>query len=222
MRPLTVVWVYFAGNDLVKPRASPRRSDLSRELRSPLLRPYLENASYSQNLRTNAALVDADLKAGLAPILRARREVPWALALFRQAGHVALSQGLVLYALDLLNTQRAADEAPTTTGPPEEKNLMAVFGNIMGSVREAAERDGFNVIFVMLPDKSSCVDNIVPDLNPAVRQLALDLRFRLVDPFEHFGGDRCRASLFATAGPHLTPAGNKAVAEALLAELADR
>ena len=219
LRPRTLVWVYFAGNDLGQPWASPRQPDLARELKSPLLRPYLDDATFSQNLRARATTVDTNLKEALSRETVAQRELPAPLAGFRQAGHVATSQGLVLYALDLLTGERTSTPVNPAVTPGETENLLAVFDAIMHQVRDAADRDDFKVVFVLLPDKVSCRKQKPHELDPAVKHIASNLRFEIVDLFDDFGADQCRAQLFAKGGPHLTAEGNKVVAQALEAVL---
>lgn len=219
MRPRTVVWVYFAGNDLAQPWSSPRRPDLARELRSPLLRSYLKDGNFSQQLGTHIAVVDASLKAILDPLIRARRELPSPLDLFRQVGHVAISQGLALYTLDLITGGRPKAMSATTIGRGETDSLLTTFDNIMRRVRGMADDEHFDVIFVLLPDKASCTTHRPHELDPEVRRIALDLHFRIVDLFQSFGGQECDEGLFAAGGPHLTSAGNKVVAAALVAAL---
>jgi hypothetical protein len=203
VRPRTVVWCHFSGNDLF---------DLRRERRSAILARYLEPA-FAQGLLDRQPEVDEALQhfsqRFMMPLLerRARPRVEWR-RLFT-LGTVRSWAGLAF-----------AD--PYRLVPTEEE--YALFARILREARRTTESWGGRLVFAYLPAWNDPPRQMgEPEylrLKAAVgtrtRSLVRGLGITVIDVEERFAREPDPLALYACPGCHYGPHGYEVAAETIL------
>lgn len=206
LRPRTVVWCYFSGNDLL---------DLRRERTHPLLAAYLA-PGHAQGLaarqpaldRALTEFVDGSLLPRLRLLTRRRLDFRRALAL----REVRTRAGLAL-----------AD--PYALVPTEEE--IALFARVLREARDTVRGWGGRLLFVYLPEWPAPARQLgereyVKGRAAAaarVRALVREQGLPLVDVEAAFQGEPQPERLYACPGCHYGPAGYALAARAILQAL---
>ena len=148
LKPPLVVWLYHEGNDL---------TDLSRELKVPLLRKYLE-ASFSQKLMARQTEIDRTIRAGLdsRPEIQAVADTArrhWSLIGVLGLRNVRIRLGGVWEAVSAHRAQRPAkpelDDAVAVPVAAEQR--LSDFVTVLTRAREVAQQWGGRIHFAYLP-----------------------------------------------------------------------
>jgi len=208
LRPRTVVWCYFSGNDLL---------DLRRERDHPLLSAYLE-AGHTQGLAARQPALDraldAYVEASLLPELR-RRTRPF----FEPGGM------LTLRALRSRAGLALAD--PYVLTPSEEE--LQLFARVLREAQATVQGWGGRLVFAYLPEwpiraRQLGEGEYVKAKREAaarVRALVKDLGLPLADVEAAFRKDPHPELLYACPGCHYSPEGYALAARAVLETLDD-
>lgn len=139
LKPKTVVWAYYEGNDLTK--------DLAKELKNPILRRYLIDSDYSQMLVNRQSEIDAALKAHIESLIQP--------TISQNSLHVQ-SRSINWKRLLVLEMLRTA--LGLTNGYNVED--VETFGDILKRARQITETWGGQIIFVYLPSRTSFTNPI--------------------------------------------------------------
>lgn len=194
IRPDTVVWFYYEGNDLTK--------DLSLEMRSAMLRAYAANSDFRQELARRKDEVAARLQAYLDQRMAetmARVDHPWervlaAAKLFRLRGRLGLGP------VSLGVIDGATDEQFTLL-----RDILA------GAAARTAAWGG-RLVFVYLPESDRYFGaerdgRIRAHIRGRVLSIAAALELPIVDIAEAFGRAPDPRALFVYPGSHYNAAG---------------
>lgn len=208
VRPRTVVWCYFGGNDLL---------DLRGERRHPILRRYLE-PGFTQDLFHRRAALDAGLRefteAVSMPLL-ARGARP-RLRLRQVATLAALRSRLGLAFAD-----------PSGLAPTEEE--YALFASILDEARRTAAGWGGRLVVAYLPGWPEPPRQLgeaeyarqKAAAGRRARAIVTGLGIPLVDVEARFAADPDPLALYACPGCHYSPRGYELAARAILDALAE-
>lgn len=195
LKPRIVLWLYYQGNDLTE--------DLFRERASPLLMRYLD-AGFSQGLAARQAEIDGQLSTYLqGPSIE------------RDQSRNRLLDGLVSTA-KLRNLRRAM--GASYQGPPPD---VALFQRILDEARATVAGWGGTLYFVYLPGwpelaRPSAADQTLrTQVIEAARAAGLDI----IDLHAAMTASSDPPGFFFYPGSHYNPAGQAAVAEAILGAL---
>jgi hypothetical protein len=203
LRPRTVLWCHFSGNDLL---------DLRRESGHALLARYLE-PGFTQHLAERQDALDRALseyaRDTLLPTLERGRVEPGAVLLLRELRGAA---GLAL-----------AD--PQGLAPTEQE--YALFARVLGEARRTVEGWGGRLVFVYLPAWSepprqlgeSEYARVRARVARRTREMVAGLGLPLVDVERAFEARPDRDSLYACRGCHYGPRGYALAADTVLAAL---
>ena len=207
IRPDTVVWFYYEGNDLTK--------DLSLEIKSEMLRGYATNSDFRQELARRKDEVAARLQAYLDQRMTetmARVDHPWermlaAAKLFRLRGRLGLgpvSLGVVAGATD---------------------EQFALFRDILAGAAARTASWGGRLVFVYLPESDRYFGaardgRIRAHIRDRVLSIAAALELPIVDVAEAFGRAPDPRALFVYPGSHYNAAGYALAAQTVQDALA--
>ncbi len=207
LRPETVVWFYYEGNDLTK--------DLSLEMRSAMLRAYARDDGFRQNLAERREEVATGLKTYLDRHMReaiARVDHPWerlvaALKLALVRGRLGLGR----VSLGLID------------GATEEQ--FALFGRILSSAARRVGSWGGRMVFVYLPESdryfgSERNGRIRARIRRRVLATAEALGLPIVDVGDAFARVSDPRRLFTYPGSHYNAEGYELTARAVRDALA--
>ncbi|MEE8551187.1 MAG: hypothetical protein V3T08_08040 [Gemmatimonadota bacterium] len=208
LRPKTVLWVYFAGNDVMR-NDSARPSDLDIELRSAILRRYLEEPSFKQDLERLHGAIDRELRRQVEGRLRRAGVASWKwwqgiadLATFR-----ALTRHVRTHAAYI--ARRKAKDVSFY-----RRERLPVFERTLVAARESARQNAAELLFVYLPAKA------LPPLRDDVLAIVRRLKLELIDLYPlakaHTG-----TAMWSARGGHFSQAGNQRVHAAISAALAE-
>jgi hypothetical protein len=155
LKPKTILWLYYNGNDL---------QDLRVERRNPVLRAYLEGRT--QNLASRTAELDGHLAAFIDAKFVERQN--------RDEERVRLESRLrsLLTAHRLRTLLRLDDEAWDPDADPETH--LPLFVEVLGRAQSVAARWGGRIVFVYLPEWEHYAEG-----PPPTRQAVLDVAQRL-------------------------------------------
>jgi lysophospholipase L1-like esterase len=207
LRPRTVLWCYFSGNDLL---------DLRRESEHPLLQRYLAGgftqglagrqdaldramSDYAQNTLLTALLRRSRRRLELQPVLLLRE--------LRGAAGLALAE-------------------PYRLQPTEPE--YALFARVLAEARSTVEAWGGRLVFVYLPGWSEPprqlgeaeYARVKAGVGRRTRALVAGMGLPLVDVEQAFAAQEDPSSLYACRGCHYGPRGYAVAAEAVLSALA--
>jgi hypothetical protein len=206
LQPKHVVFFYYE-NDM---------NDLGIELGNNLLPRYLES-EFSQNIIERSeemtSIFEKYYEQNLATIYG--QEVDWKEAFFRKDNFVKIFKLTTLRKNFGLSYFK-----PKHSNFLEINKRLSKFGEAMRRTRELVNEHGSKLVFVYLPspDGLSRKVNFGTD---EVLGIVKDLGFRVIDlrPVLARIGDMDQLYAFGRAGGHLTPFGNKLIADHLLREV---
>ena len=207
LRPRTVLWFFFEGNDITK--------DLPEERRSRLLMSYLEDPGFRQGLierrRETALHLRTYLDSNLAEAM-ARVDDPWEDVLdFFKLFRLRETFGLDPIGLGIID------------GATEED--FAVFGATIAEAKRTVESWGGRMLFVYLPDSTryfaSPRDSRIRDhIRQRVLTIVAELGLPVIDVHQTFAAHPDPRSLYVYPGAHLNEDGYHLAARAVDAGLA--
>jgi hypothetical protein len=206
LRPKTLIWVYFEGNDLTK--------DLQRELKSPILMQYL-NTEFFQHLASRQSEINTSLGLFVTNLMVENKKTEKAATSVTLQGIILLTQLRTALGLNC-----GFDRRQFQLSCEFHDELLGQFGSILDSaVKHVGKWDG-RFIFVYLPEAkrySSWIANIDADgSRNAVLRVVDSLAIDLVDVHEVF---RRHADPKALFDGHYNEKGYALVADAILARL---
>jgi hypothetical protein len=203
VRPRTVVWCHFSGNDLL---------DLRKERRHAILARYLEPA-YAQGLIERQPAVDEALRQFserfMMPLLM---RTAWPHAELRRVVTLA----------SLRSRAGLAFAEPYRLVPTEEE--YALFARILGEARRTTESWGGRLVFAYLPGWSDRPRQMgeaeylrsKAAAGTRTRALVRGLGIPVIDVEERFAGEPDPLALYACPGCHYGPHGYEIAAETIL------
>lgn len=204
IRPKTVLWFFFEGNDLT--------GDLAIQSRSPLLRRYLETPDFNQGLARHHATINASLAAHLDGLLAASA---------RREGTDAGRLQAILSTIGLANLRRVL-RLPSTKGGPN----FSLFRRILESARDTVRGWNGRLFLVYLPTFKSVArgDNppaITREIHATVRRATGELEIPFIDVRKRFLTLDNPKTLFRfQMNNHYNEAGHALVARTVLDALA--
>lgn len=214
LEPRRVLWFYYEGNDVT--------SDIRREASDPTLRRYLE-PGYRQGLLDRQAAVDRAIREQLVPPEDGGTAVAasWGEAL---AAVVTLREVRVVGAKALARLVRVGPIRARWFDDKYAEPLRG-FEAAVTRARDDVRAWGGELVFVYLPSydafRAPWMDGVVlkPDVLAIVERL--DVRVIDVEPAFRALDPPANAFVFGLAN-HYSVDGNRAVAEAVLADLVER
>lgn len=205
LRPKTVLWLFFEGNDITE--------DTAFERRSPLLMSYVKDASFSQGLFKRADEITRHLKTYLDERLTE------AMARFDHP-HEKLMEFLILHNL---RERLGLNEVSLGLAAPPDIDL---FRQTLASAKRLVGSWGGRLIVVYLPDSARYfAASHNSQTRDHLRQQALktleELDLPVVDVHRAFASQKDVATLFQYPGSHYSNAGYRVAAEAIEEKLAE-
>jgi hypothetical protein len=206
LRPRTVLWCHFSGNDLL---------DLRREWDHPLLKRYLEQG-HAQGLGARQPALDRameDYAQGTLLTALARRS------------RRRLELSPVLLLRELRGAAGLALAEPYRLSPTEEE--YALFTRVLEEARRTVEAWGGRLVFVYLPGWSEPprqlgeaeYARVKAGVGQRTRALVAGMGLTLVDVEQAFEAQGDTASLYACRGCHYGPRGYDLAARTVMAAL---
>ena len=202
LRPPTVLWVFFEGNDLTE--------DLPREYRSPMLQNYLRNENYNQDLIHRPGDVDN--------VLRHYLDQKLTDAMNRVDGPY---ENLIRY-LSLDRLREAIGVGPIQIGYNlgQLDTELALFHEIIKAADHRVKSWGGRLYLVYLPESEryfSWVGNslVQQDIHKSVKQIAEDERIPFIDVTAAFNHDPSPTTLYVYPGSHFSPRGYRIAGSAI-------
>ena len=206
LKPKTLIWIYFEGNDLTK--------DLQRELESPILKQYLKE-EFFQDLASRQSEIDTSLALFVNNLTAMNKDTKKAATSVTLRGIILLTQ--LRTALGL-NCGFDRHKFQLACEFPDE--LLGQFGSILGSAAERVRKWDGRLIFVYLPGAkrySSWIANIDADgPRNAVLRVIENLAIDHIDVHEIFRRHTDPRALF---DGHYNEKGYALVADAILTRL---
>ncbi len=208
LRPQTVVWMYFEGNDII--------NDLGSELRSPILRAYLDK-SFSQELKALGGTLASSLETYLDTEMvaaMARVDHPHEKLLdFLQIWRLRESLGLDQIALGAINA--------------DTEQRLAIFGEVLSEAKRTVEAWGGNLVFVYLPDSARYMgaryrSPIREHLRASVLKSAQALELPIIDLHSAFSASSDPSKFFVFPGSHYNAEGYELAARIMTGALVKR
>ena len=199
LKPPTVLWIFFEGNDL--------NEDLPREYRAPMLQHYLHNADFSQDLIHRSGVVKTVLRSYLDKKLTEamnRVDNPY--------------ENLARY-LSLDRLREAIGVGPVEIGY-NFGNLtteIELFREIIKKADQRVKSWGGRLYLVYLPESDRYLSELGPstvrqDIYHGVKQIAADEKIPFIDVAATFAHDPSPATLYAYPGAHCSPRGYRIAA----------
>ena len=207
-RPAHVFWFFFEGNDLTV--------DLPREMKSDILRRYLE-PGFSQQLEEHAAMLGEEM----------RRRYDSQLA----QEPVAASSSWVMGIVKLRSSRRLINSvrvSPPRTAPVESGDQLPLLRRILVEAKRTVEGWGGSLHFVYLPDLPLVDGESNPANHDRLLALAAEVGLDIIDLFPDFQRHPSPRSLFPyeegrhlvrTLGLHYNADGHRVVARRVLEAL---
>ncbi|MDH5749293.1 MAG: GDSL-type esterase/lipase family protein, partial [Rhodospirillales bacterium] len=209
LKPKTVVWFYFEGNDLIE--------DLVFEKRSELLMRYYRDEDFTQGLIGHSADISKYLKVYLDErLVEAMNRVDDPneyLMDFLTLFHLRETFGLGAVSLGVLDGGGS-------------KGDLEMFANILDKARRSVESWDGKFYFVYLPESpryfAAARDNDIRDhlRNEVLKQVAA-LKIPLIDLHPSFAAQPDPRRMFQYPGSHYSPEGYKVAADAIGRVLSD-
>ncbi len=206
LRPRTVLWFFFEGNDITK--------DLPEERRSRLLMSYLEDPGFAQRLierrHETAVHLRSYLDSNLAEAM-ARVDDPWEDVLdFFKLFRLRETFGLDPIGLGIID------------GATEED--FGVYEAVIAEAKRTVESWGGRMLFVYLPDSTryfaSPRDSRIRDhIRQRVLAIVAELGLAVIDVHQAFAAHADPRSLYVYPGAHLNEDGYGVAARAVDAGL---
>jgi len=206
VRPKIVLWAFFEGNDL--------NEDLPLELRSPLLRRYLAEPSFTQDLIHKTGDITSALKAYLDQNLHAamdRVDDP--------------TEGLLRY-VSLDRVRNAAGLGPVQIGYNGGRlsDELDVFGQVMRAAQAKVQGWGGQLYLVYLPESDRYLakfggSSVREKIYRGVRAVAEKQAIEFIDVAAAFSQQPSPGKLFVYPGSHYNPEGYAVAARAIAERL---
>lgn len=227
LRPRVIYWVIYEGNDF---------RDLVRELATPVLRRYLEEPGFSQNLAQRKDEVRAAFVAWVAQQEARHRKIQEASRLrhLEQAEAVNLSDRLRLKSVRALLFAALGQDRPAEAAGAADPLNGETLERIFQRGKSIAEGFGGRIVVVYLPHKNRyCSDwfdgsmwvacrvaqmRTNMDHSRPVREIAERQGLGFVDFNDHLGAHPDPARYFAYPGSHYNAEGYGAVARELVGQ----
>lgn len=210
LKPNHVFWFYFEGNDI---------EDLSRELRHPVLRKYLESPEYRQKLvdlvpEYDSALrefvetgIEQEQKRGAAEKIVS--ELPHKFKLWFKLWHIRALLGLT-------DIKREWPLRRWESGVSEEE-VAAAFGDVMRQANQEVKAWGGELVFVYLPSYRTYGYKISHPWRERVLEVVKGAGIPLIDFNEIFARQPDPVGLYNYRKEgHYTAEGNNLVAEVVV------
>ena len=201
MKPRIVLWFFFEGNDLP--------GDFAIETKSPLLRGYLDGRT--QGLPGRAAGADAALRAYVDALIAAGPE------------RIETSAGPIQTAISFIGLAqtRAALALPAALGPAD----YLLFERVLGEAKKSAAGWGGRLYVVYIPSFCAVVGDkcapVLGEVRSHVIETSRTLDLPVIDLLQALQrADDPRGLFTRRDGGHFGPRGNRIVAEAVRARLA--
>jgi hypothetical protein len=206
LRPPTVLWIFFEGNDLTE--------DLPREYRSPMLQNYLHNKDYSQDLIHRSGEVKV--------VLRNYMDQQLTDAMRRVDGPY---ENIIRY-LSLDRLREAIGVGPIQIGYNFGKldSELALFHDVLGKADQRVKSWGGRLYLVYLPESDRYFSKygnslIRQDIYQGVKKIAVDERIPFIDVAAAFSHDSAPTTLYAYPGAHFSPRGYHIAASTITSTL---
>jgi hypothetical protein len=167
LKPKVVLWLYFEGNDL---------PDLAKEQKSSLLTRYLHNASYSQDLIHQQAVIDQGWNKHLEASLEKAGKKPW-------YHHFSMVRQF-LRTFQLKKLKDTIREAVASLRENYSQNRVLSFKQVLAKSQSLVQSWGGTLYFVYLPafDRYHGKDQAYPqNRRDAVIAMVQSLRIPLID-----------------------------------------
>jgi len=206
MRPKIVLWVFCEGNDL--------NEDLPFELKAPILRSYLADPRFRQDLIHKDAIISTAIRSYLDRNLREaidRVDDP--------------TENFVRY-LTLDRVRSAVGLGPILIGynHGDLSQELAVFDQVLASARDRVSGWGGKLYLVYLADSDRYLSRfgagtVRQTIYHGVQDTARRLEIPMIDLASAFARHAAPETLFAYPGSHYNPAGYALAAETIAAAL---
>ncbi len=206
MRPKIVLWVFCEGNDL--------NEDLPFELKAPILRSYLDDPRFRQDLIHKDAIISTALRSYLDRNLREamdRVDDP--------------TENFVRYAT-LDRVRSAVGLGPILIGynGGDLSQELAVFDQVLVSARDRVSGWGGKLYLVYLADSDRYlsrfgVGTVRQTIYHGVQDMARRRDIPMIDLASAFARHAAPEALFAYPGSHYNPAGYALAAQTIAAAL---
>ncbi len=206
MRPKIVLWVFCEGNDL--------NEDLPFELKAPILRSYLADPRFRQDLIHKDAIISTAIRSYLDRNLREamdRVDDP--------------TENFVRY-LTLDRVRSAVGLGPILIGynHGDLSQELAVFDQVLASARDRVSGWGGKLYLVYLADSDRYLSRfgagtVRQTIYRGVQDTARRLDIPMIDLASAFARHAAPETLFAYPGSHYNPAGYALAAETIAAAL---
>jgi lysophospholipase L1-like esterase len=201
-RPRIVLWLFYEGNDL--------NEDLPHEARAPLLRRYLDDPRFSQDLIHRAGAIRGALRRYLDSDLAAttaRMDFAW-VRLLKLATLDRLREAVGLGALQI--GYNAGDMQAE----------LALFARIMRAARGRVHGWGGTLYLVYIPESDRYLSRfgdsaMRKDISDGVRRVARQQGISLIDLAAAFARQPDPGSLYSYPGGHFNVAGYRLAAEVI-------
>lgn len=206
MRPKIVLWVFCEGNDL--------NEDLPFELKAPILRSYLHDPRFRQDLIHKDVIISTALRSYLDRNLREamdRVDDP--------------TENFVRY-VTLDRVRSAVGLGPILIGynGGDLGQELAVFDQVLVSARERVGGWGGKLYLVYLPDSDRYLSRfgvgiVRQTMYHGVQDIARRRDVPMIDVASAFARHAAPETLFAYPGSHFNPAGYELAAQTIAAAL---
>ncbi len=206
MRPKIVLWVFCEGNDL--------NEDLPFELKAPILRSYLHDPAFGQNLIHKDAIISTVLRSYLDRNLREAMD------------RVDDPMENFLRYVSLDRVRSAVGLGPILIGynGGDLGQELAVFDQVLLSARDRVSGWGGKLYLVYLPDSDRYlsrfgVGTVRQSIYHGVQDTARRHGIPMIDVANAFARHAAPESLFAYPGSHYNPAGYALAAQTITVAL---
>ncbi|HEX5109948.1 MAG TPA: hypothetical protein VFV95_15960 [Vicinamibacterales bacterium] len=212
MRPKTVLWFYFEGNDLI---------DLQTERQSALLRNYL-NPDFSQPLLSRQGDIDRAMLE-VVPRVNAREESDKAARPWNTVKYATLSFVKLTTLRERLGIITETDTETLRRNADLDSMNTAVFRDVLTAARSRVDSWSGRLVFVYLPGwtRYAGISWRSDDKREQVLSLVRELGIPIIDLHPVFQAQDDPLDLFPFRLPgHYTEAGHRLVASEVLSQLA--
>ena len=203
VKPRVVLWVYTECNDI---------QNLNYEASTPILRRYLADAEFTQNLFSRQDDVDKALHAHFRETFAQRFGMPR----FRLARW--LDFALLRSLRDRLDL-RLRGRQPLLETRERLRTTLPLFKKVLNEARGRVESWGGQLIFVYLPSyyRSQGIDRRCLEMRDDVLETASGLRIPIIDLVSNFSKSQSPAdNVWYFHGSHLSVTGYRIAAEGIL------
>jgi lysophospholipase L1-like esterase len=212
LRPKTVLWFYFEGNDLL---------DLQTERRNAVLRNYL-NPGFGQPLLSRQDDIDRAMLQ-VVPQVNARQDSDKAARRWNTVKYSSLSFFKLTALRERIGIITETDAEILRAGADLDSTNTAVFRDVLTAARSRVDSWSGRLVFVYLPGWTRYAGSNSPGdaKREQVLSLVRELGIPLIDLHPAFQAQKDPLDLFPFRLPgHYTEAGHRLVASEVLSQLA--